>query len=204
MRTLLRTLLLALLVLPVHGTSQAPPVQPPGVCLSGAEMDLYLQINQYRSEEGLAPVPLSSSLSYVAQAHAKDLADNHPYNKRCNLHSWSNRGPWSPCCYTEDHRKAACMWSKPSELTPYKDPGYEIAYWTDEPLGDQEFARKALAAWKKSYDHHIVIVNSGKWKNHTWKAMGVGICKGYATVWFGEAEDPAGIPGTCAPQASQK
>ena len=34
-----------------------------------------------------------------------------------------------------------------------------------------------------------VMVNKGIWKNSNWEAIGVGIYKNYAVVWFGEEED---------------
>jgi len=61
------------------------------VCLSATEYQLYRQINEYRKERGLDSVPLSKSLSYVAQVHVRDLAENHPHSKRCNMHSWSDQ-----------------------------------------------------------------------------------------------------------------
>ncbi len=204
MRTYLRLTATLFLLTTCCGIMYGQTHQIPRICLSEAEMDLYKLINNYRREKGLEPVPLSASLTYVAQMHVRDLADNHPYNNRCNLHSWSGHGPWSPCCYTEDHRKAACMWAKPSELTNYRDPGYEIAYWTDEQLTDLDFAMKALTGWKRSYYHNVVILNQGKWKHHAWNAMGVGIYDGYAAVWFGEREDPEGSPGLCRQEARKK
>jgi hypothetical protein len=199
----------SLLLLSLLFTMGPPPVigqekQLPAVCISEAEQDLYKLVNQYRQERGLDPVPLSKSLTYVAQLHVKDLAGNHPYSRRCNLHSWSDDGPWSPCCYTEDHKKAACMWQKPSELTNYRSEGYEIAYWTDEPLAPLLYALKALSGWKNSPDHNMVIINAGKWKHHPWKAVGVGVYDGYAAIWFGEAEDPAGSVAGCSERASHE
>src|SRR5512138_235757 len=143
MKTAATYFLLFLLVAVSLRVARAQEKQLPQVCLSEAELDLYKLANQYRQDKGLSTVPLSKSLTYVAQLHVKDLAGNHPYNRRCNLHSWSEYGPWSPCCYTEDHKRAACMWDKPSELTNYRSPGYEIAYWTDEPLAPLIFAMKA-------------------------------------------------------------
>ncbi len=176
----------------------------PPVCLSEAELDLYKLVNQYRHERGLDPVPLSGSLTYVAQLHVKDLAEHHPYGRHCNLHSWSDYGPWSPCCYTEDHKHAECMWEKPSELTNYRAFGYEIAYWTDEELSPLLFALKALNGWKRSPEHNVVILNGGMWKYHSWKAMGVGIYKGYAAVWFGEEPDGEGAVAGCAGQGGRQ
>ena len=33
------------------------------------------------------------------------------------------------------------------------------------------------------------MINLGIWKNRTWNAVGVGIYKNYAVVWFGEESD---------------
>ncbi len=162
----------------------------PPVCLSETEEHIYEQINKYRQEKGLKPVPLSASLTYVAQMHVWDLAENGKISNRCNLHSWSNAGPWTGCCYTEDHKRAPCMWNKPRELTNYLSEGYEIAYWTNEELDPLSFAQKAVKAWKRSPDHNEVIVNLRQWKELNWNAIGVGYYEGYACVWFGTVQDP--------------
>jgi len=160
------------------------------VCLSATEYQLYRQINEYRKERGLDSVPLSKSLSYVAQVHVRDLAENHPHSKRCNMHSWSDQGSWTPCCYTKDKSKAECMWNKPKELTGYISAGFEIAFWTNMPfLSPEKFAALSLKEWKKSPAHHQVIANLPPWDRFRWMAMGVGYYKGYAVVWFGELDD---------------
>ncbi len=143
-------------------------------------------INDYRVSKGLSKIPISPSLNKVAALHVKDLADNHPDNSPCNLHSWSDKGSWSSCCYTPDHAKASCMWNKPRELTSYKGDGYEIAAWSSNNIT----AKYALEIWKSSSGHHNVIINASTWSNHTWKAIGGAIYKGYAVVWFGKEEDP--------------
>jgi hypothetical protein len=184
-----RHFLLFLFALPVlTGTAQSFVL--PEFSLSKTEVTLYHLINDYRRQKGLPAVPLSRNLTYVAKLHARDLADHLPYNKRCNLHSWSDNGPWTACCYTEDHAEAACMWNKPKEVSNYPGLGYEIAYWTNEPLNSANFARKALSGWQRSVPHNVVMVNQGRWKTRHWNAMGVGVYKGYAIVWFGEEEDP--------------
>ena len=81
------------------------------------------------------------------------------------------------------------MWDKPRELTNYTGDGFEIAYWTNEPLLPAEFARKALKGWKQSYEHDRVIMNKGMWADMHWNAMGVGCSGGYAVVWFGVIAD---------------
>jgi hypothetical protein len=162
----------------------------PVVTLSEAEMEVFRVINDYRMSLGLPRIPLSLSLTFVAQNHAFDLAENNPVTDRCNLHSWSSEGSWKGCCYTDDHKQAKCMWEKPSELTNYTGNGYEIAFWTTKVFGDQkEIAVDALEVWKNSQPHHEVIINRGIWKQVSWMAMGVGIYKGYVLVWFGEEKD---------------
>jgi uncharacterized protein YkwD len=184
--------LLFLILVTVNSYCQSPPVENkvlPQICISETEREIFSQVNECRRQKGLSPVALSLSLTYVAQLHVWDLAENDPVSRRCNLHSWSHKGPWSPCCYTEDEEEAGCMWNKPRELTNYPGEGYEIAYWTDEPLDPGPFAEKAVRAWKRSPAHNRVIVNSGEWRKLDWNAMGVGYYRGYAVVWFGEVTD---------------
>lgn len=158
--------------------------------LSEDEIHLYELINEYRTQKGLEIILLSPSLCYVAQQHAIDLSEHEPNaKKRCNLHSWSDNGPWSACCYTSNHKKASCVWDKPRELTNYKGDGYEVAYWTSKPGA---VAEDALVGWKKSKGHNQTIINRNSWKSLKWNAIGIGIKDGYALVWFGTEKDPAG------------
>lgn len=170
----------------------------PEVCLTPAEKQLYRLVNEYRKQKGLPVVRLSASLCYVARTHAKDQTDNFRDGKKCNMHSWSDKGKWSACCYTPDHKKAQCMWDKPRELTNYQGDGYEISFWTTFPYDSPEaFAKDVLEGWKKSPGHNDVIINRNTWKKVTWKSMGVGIFGEYANVWFGKEEDSAGEPLDC-------
>lgn len=141
-------------------------------------------INNYRASKGLKKIPFSKSLTKVAELHVKDLVENHPNKKPCNLHSWSNKGKWKPCCYTPNHANAKCMWSKPRELTSYKGDGYEISAWSSTNITPE----RALSLWKASTGHHNLIVNKGIWKDE-WKAIGAAIYKGHAAVWFGHEND---------------
>ena len=154
--------------------------------LNNEESKLYNLIMEYRASKGLPEIALSKSLTFVAQTHVKDLENNHPDIGNCNMHSWSNKGDWTPCCYTSDHARAQCMWGKPSELTSYKGNGYEIAYGSSGLLVT---ALGALNGWKKSHGHNQVIINQGIWHDNNWKAIGIGIYKGFAVVWFGEERD---------------
>lgn len=148
------------------------------------EMKLYNMMMQYRKERGLPLIPLSKSLTKVSQIHVKDLMENYDHDNTCNMHSWSSKGNWTNCCYTRDHAKASCMWSKPSELTNYQGYGYEIAHWSS----DEATALSALEGWKSSSGHHALIINEGMW-NRTWGAVGVGINGNYAVIWFGHETD---------------
>lgn len=173
--------------------------QLPEICISQAEQELYRLINEYRVQKGLPAVEISASLCFVAQTHARDQAENFNQGQRCNMHSWSDKGKWSPCCYTPDHKKAKCMWDKPRELTGYLGEGFEISFFSTyqyNTLADQ--AKDILAGWKKSVNHNDVIINKNIWKKMEWKAIGVGIYGGYADVWFGSEPDPAGKPKPCA------
>ena len=168
-------------------------------CISQEERRLYNLLSSYRKEMGLPPVSLSTSLSEVAKAHARDLSVNNPDKNNCNMHSWSRKGSWSSCCYTDDHSESECMWNKPSELTEYSGAGYEIVTKYYKSTGEQmeQNASNALNRWKKSPPHNNVILNKGIWEEVEWNAVGVGIYGGYATVWFGKEADPAGKPTVC-------
>ena len=150
--------------------------------ISLEEQKLYNDIMEYRRIMGLSSIPLSGSLTFVAQTHVKDLQTSKLENKSCNLHSWSSNGTWTSCCYTDDHAKASCMWNKPSELTSYKGNGYEIAHGV---YGASVTAESALNGWKGSPGHNAVIINEGIWADNNWNAIGIGISNGYAVVWFG-------------------
>lgn len=160
--------------------------------LSDEEWKLYQLMMSYRKSKGLPSIPLSNALTVVAQAHCQDLVDNpSTLNDRCNLHSWSDKGSWSGCCYTSDHSQSACMWNKPSELTSYKGYGFEISYgatWANVTT-----AEAALKSWQGSSGHNNVILNVGMW-NSKWNAVGIGIRKGFAMVWFGNDVDSEGAP----------
>lgn len=163
------------------------------VCLSSEEKKLYDIINAYRKTKKLKPVPLSASLTKVAQLHAIDLMDNYKKSDKCNPHSWSNKGAWTSCCYTNDHKQAACMWDKPKEIAGYESPGYEIVYWHSAAAQ----AEGALKGWQQSKSHNPIIINDGMWEQVDWNAIGIAIYQQYAVVWFGEMIDEKGPAKNC-------
>lgn len=164
--------------------SQAPSAS---TCLSAEEYKLYGLIMEYRKSNKLEAIPLSAKLSKVAQAHVRDLADHYTFDvkNKCNPHSWSSKGSWSSCCYTSDHKKAQCMWDKPKEIANYMGNGYEIAYYSSAGASAQE----GMDGWKVSPSHNPLLINLGTWNQVKWNAIGVGIYKEYAAVWFGEERD---------------
>lgn len=184
-------LLSLLIVVSASSSFDVPPATSSSVCLSSEERKLYDLITAYRKSKGLAPIPLSEKLTMVAQVHARDLAEHYAFDPegKCNPHSWSSNGKWSPCCYTNDHAQAECMWNKPKEIAGYESPGYEIAYYSSAGAT----AAEGLEGWKKSPAHNPLIINTGIWKKAAWQAIGIGIYKEYGIVWFGEAQDSLSV-----------
>ena len=172
---------------PAITSGSGEPEKIEKVCLSEEEFKLYGLIMDYRKDKGLATIPFSSKLTKVAQAHARDLAENYEFDvkNRCNPHSWSKRGKWTSCCYTADHAKAKCMWDKPKEIAAYNSPGYEIAYYSSAGAK----AKEGLVGWQKSPSHNPLLINTGIWEKVKWKAIGIGFYKEYGVVWFGQEED---------------
>jgi uncharacterized protein YkwD len=164
---------------------------PPGViskvCLTSEEKKLYDLIMEYRSSKNLEAIALSESLTIVAQTHARDLSENYKFDpsNRCNPHSWSTKGKWTSCCYTNDHKKASCMWLKPKEIAGYDGNGFEIAYYSSIGANAQE----GIDGWKISPGHNPLLINLGSWEKVKWQAIGIGIYKEYGLVWFGEVAD---------------
>jgi uncharacterized protein YkwD len=185
----MRSIVLFAVVLLFHGSiSLEKFVIGNATCLSSEERKLYDLMMAYRKSKGLPPIQLSAKLTLVAQTHARDLSENYQFDpeNKCNPHSWSHKGKWSACCYTNDHKQAKCMWDKPMELAGYESPGYDIAYYSSAGAT----AREGLDGWKKSPSHNPLIVNEGMWAKVSWKAIGIGIYKEYGVVWFGELDDP--------------
>ena len=139
-------------------------------------------VNAYRVSQGLPAIPQSNALMLVAYSHAEDLHINRPDGGSCNMHSWSDLGEWSGCCYTADHAEAECMWDKPRELTDYPGNGYENAAGGVGPITPAQ----ALTAWQGSAGHNDVILNQGVWASHPWQALGAAVYGDYAVLWFGE------------------
>ncbi len=161
---------------------------PDNYCINSSELDLFNKINAYRTERGLPELSLSKSLSYVAYLHVRDLKINRPDTvKGCNMHSWSSRGNWSAFCFPKDQIKRKSVWDKPREITKYPGQGFEVIYHTSENDATPD---DALSLWRSLAASQSIILNTGRYIKNKWKVAGVALYKGYASVWFGEANDP--------------
>lgn len=152
------------------------------------EEGLTRAINDYRERQGLAAIPRSPALAEVAEAHLKDIRAHDPGRRECSLHSWSDKGAWTPCCYTAgEPASARCMRDKPRELTgsAYPHAGFEIVAWRSEAMT----AQAALDIWRGSPAHDAVVVNKGVWSALEWRAIGAAMSDEYAIVWFGREPD---------------
>lgn len=158
------------------------------VTLTAEEKELYNLTMEYRKKNHLESIPLSKSLTLVAQTHVQNLQDYHRLDTDCNLHSWYGNGKWKNVCF--DGSEFESMWSKPSELTNYKGHGYEVSAYFSGDIS----AEIALQLWKESYFHRIMLLNQAEWKNIQFKAIGIGISKNYAVIWVGEQIDVEGEP----------
>jgi len=187
-------LMLILLLLSFGGNAQqlqkTANIIPGSFRISEEEMRLYRMINDYRQRYDLPPIPISVSLCYVATAHVRDLFFHHPDQGACNFHSWSDKGPWKAFCYPKDENKKNSVWDKPKEFTPYKDKGYEIVYWENNPVDIDSI----INFWKSADYFNSFLMNTGKWKGTKWEAIGIGIYENYACAWFGQLPDPYGPP----------
>lgn len=173
-------------------------------CLNEDELELAALVDDYRKANGRKPIPLSRTLTKVAQwhtvdtAYAVDVSGKWGRNPKCNLHSWFGMPgtTYDSCCYTSDHARAQCMWKKPKELSGgrYTSAGFENA-----AVGHTS-TRAAVEAFKSSPAHADVILNRGVWKGAGFKAMGVGVDPIHRSyyLWFGQQADPAGSPSACA------
>ncbi|OQW91704.1 MAG: hypothetical protein BWK79_16305 [Beggiatoa sp. IS2] len=163
------------------------------------EAKLHRLVNEYRAQHGLPAIPLSPSLNLVANRHVLDLVDNISSYSRSGL-NWPHG--WSDCAYDANNRETlSCMWNAPQRLkTAYTGYGYENLCGGPEYPDYVMTANYALECWQESSAHNAVILNQGEsWQDRPWNALGVGIYKGYAVLWFGEEKDLAGTGDTTTP-----
>lgn len=169
-----------------QGSVGAKQTIPPDYCINQDEFQLYKLVNDLRKSRGLPTLQLSKSLSYTAYQHIRDLYINKPDTASCNMHSWSDKGSWTPICFPKEQGKKKNVNDKPKELTSYQGQAHEILYWVNgTALPDEVFDQ-----WRTTNQSASLILNTGKWLKTNWKNMGISIYKGYASLWLGEAQDP--------------
>ncbi len=170
------------------------------MCISAKEYRLYQLINALRTTNKMPKIELSASLTHVAHLHAADLKQNHPDTSICNLHSWSNKGDWTPCCYQAYVYKEDCMYDKPRELTPYRFRGYELAYKDAGEINPDSL----MMIWMDYSKVTDIILSKGDYEGKNWLAIGIGIRDNYAMVWFGQVKDKEGSPKICGGEKVSK
>ena len=165
--------------------------------LSAKEKELIKLVNDYREQHGKKRLKVSKSLMKVARTHINDLNMNFDMNNppvdargiKGNMHSWSDKGNWTPVVYTDDHEYSKLMHIKPKEITGYNQSGYEVAV-----NGFMITPQRALKSWQNSPEHNDVILSQNKWTDPTPEQikhgfsglsnMGVAINGDYACIWF--------------------
>ena len=164
--------------------------------LSAKEKELIKLVNDYREQHGKKRLKVSKSLMKVARTHINDLnmnfdMDNPPVDARGikgNMHSWSDKGNWTPVVYTKDHKYDELTNIKPKEIAGYNQDGFEVAV-----NGFMITPQRALEKWKNSPKHNDTILSQNGWdptpeeeKNGFTglSNMGVAINGDYACIWF--------------------
>jgi len=156
--------------------------------IDGDELTLYNLIMDYRATLGLSTIPLSAGLTATAGRHVLDTVYN---TGAYEGHSWSD-APYS----SSDSSTYTNMWDAPTRIgTSYTGNGYEIStgYVGSFVTNTIMTAANALANWQSSPGHNDVITNQSPWLQD-WLAIGIGMHKGIAHVWFGHETDPGGTP----------
>lgn len=166
---------------------------PADYCINQEEFQLFNLVNNLRKSRGLPSLQLSKSLSYTAYQHVRDLYINKPDTASCNMHSWSDKGDWTPICFPKEQGKKKSVNDKPKELTNYPGQAHELLYWVNgTALPDEVFDQ-----WRTTNQSSALILNTGKWLKTNWKSMGISVYKGYASLWLGEAQDTETEVGLC-------
>ena len=170
----------------------------PAGCLNQDEELLAQLVNEYRVANSLNDIPLSQTLTLVAQWHVADhdyateVTGEYGSDPNCSQYSWYGipGAPYTTCCFSGDQADYPCMWDKPSEISNnvYTAYGFELAAYGYASVED------ALQAWQDSFVHNDMILNLGMWSSFVWRAMGTGVDSGRYFVWFSTLDDPEGVP----------
>jgi hypothetical protein len=83
--------------------------------------------------------------------------------------------------------------NKPAELAKYPGEGHELCYWDSETLSPDT----VMKFWMSIDQAREILLNEKKWSVFTWKAMGIGMYKGYVCLWVGDVQDSLPEPTLC-------
>jgi hypothetical protein len=186
LRHLFTLLILSGIWLPAAGYSQE-------TCISKEEGRLAEMINNLRKQNRLPEIALSTSLTVVAKLHVNDLQSNRPDTSICSTASWSNKGNWTPCCFTALAPNFECIWGKPKELTSYNFRGYEIVHYEEGIIQVDSM----FALWLKTPAVLDMILGRNTHNDKRWAAIGLAVGENYVSVWLGQRADAAGRPKPC-------
>jgi hypothetical protein len=163
-------------------------------CINAEERKLYKLIDDYRGEKNLHTIPVSRALTQLAKMHAKDIVNNRPPKATTSIHSWTNKGKWKACDYTNDSKGMSCMTDKAAELTSYKHKAFELIAYNENGDMTADFAMKD---WKNNSVYGFMLINKTGWQDKNWEAIGIAVYKNVAVVWLGENTDKSGAPVAC-------
>lgn len=163
-------------------------------CISDEENRLAGLINSLRKQNRLPDIALSSSLTLVAKLHVNDLQTNRPDTSICSTASWSNKGNWTPCCFTALAPRFECIWNKPKELTNYPFRGYEITHYEEGIIQVDSL----FSIWKKTPAVLDMLLGRNAHTDKRWAVMGLAVGENYVSLWLGQRPDPAGRPSFCS------
>jgi len=162
-------------------------------CVFQEEYELVKMINEYRATFSKSQLNLSNSLCFVAHQHNTDLFINKPDTLGCNMHSWSEKGNWTPCCYNSSLEDKACLYDKPMELTDFPGSGFELIFWDSKNAN----AIDAFDFWRSIEYSRSVLLNENEPYEDVWKSIGVSIEGSYAIVWLSTFDDVENLTRIC-------
>jgi len=136
-----------------------------GDCSSSTSKSQIRQINQLRRWKNR--VTCSQNLVWLAWKHTVDQNKFYNaggrYSDSCNMHSWKY-GP-ARCCYSKGN--GPCMWKAFEKLAGYSIGNvYEVSAWSS---ANGYTFNQAVAGWKKSSGHNVVIYGKSGWAKNTKK-----------------------------------
>lgn len=155
-------------------------------------------VNIFRQENNLDSIPLSPTMTWVAETHYNNLVTNNHnvFNQTCNLHSWYRDDSLliEDCCFPQ---KTSCMAYMPRDLTinwpnPYTGNAVENAHASS---GSGFFGGSSpysvVESWKNSPPHRFQLLRPN------WKACGAIInttqtgnrITSIGLLWMGNAFD---------------